>query len=111
MVIPGEIISHLISRYGVFTLFFLWVLYQVYSPGWLPETKLQKMAGDIREEVVETKHLLVSTITVLRAVVRTNEEVDTAKVDKYLVENGVEPDDFIREKDIPTKGNKRPGDD
>jgi len=111
MVVPGEIIKHLISQYGVFTLFFLWVLYQVYSPDWLPETKLQKMVGDIRSEVVETKHLLVSTITVLRAVVRTNEEVDTDKVDEYLVENGVEPDDFIREANLPNEKRGRPGDD
>jgi len=111
MVVPGEIIKHLISQYGVFTLFFLWVLYQVYSPTWLPETKLQKMAGDIRDEVIETKHLLVSTITVLRAVVRTNDEVDTGKVDEYLVENGVEPDDFIREANLPNDNRGRPGDD
>lgn len=112
MVVPGEFVKYLMSEYGVFTIFFLWVLYQVYSPEWLPDTKLQKMVGDVRDEVVETKHLLVSTITVLRAVVRTNKEVDTDKVDEYLVENGVEPDDFIREANLPNENRGgRPGDD
>jgi len=112
MVVPGGLVSHFISQYGVFTVFFLWVLYQVYSPSWLPETKLQKMIGGIRDEVHETKNLLVSTITVIRAVVRTNEEVDTEKVDEYLVENGVAPDDFIQEEEEIAKPKDRtPGDD
>lgn len=34
-------------------------------------------------------------VTVIRAMSRTNEEIDSAKVDKYLLENGVSPDHFI----------------
>jgi len=101
MLFTGELLRFASSQWGVFTMFFLWVLYQVYSPSWLPDTKLQKMVGEVRDEVVETKHMLVSTITVLRAVVRTNDDVSTEKVDEYLVENGVQPDDFIRETDLP----------
>jgi hypothetical protein len=113
MFLTDVIVSHLVSEVGIIGLFMLWVMYQVYSPGWMPKTKLQKIAGDIESEVRETKHLLVSTITVLRAVVRTNDEVDTERVDDYLVENGVEPDDFIRERDLPSSANKtdNPGDD
>lgn len=103
--------AHLISEVGVVSLFVVWVLYQVYSPDWLPETKFQAALGNIESEVKETKQLLVSTITVLRAVVRTNEEVDTDKVDEYLVENGVEPDDFIREAHHPDHDRQSPGDD
>lgn len=101
MPLVDVIASHLVSEVGIVGLFILWVLYQVYSPGWMPNTRFQQVAENIESEVRETKHLLVSTITVLRAVVRTNEEVDTDKVDEYLVENGVEPDDFIRDVDLP----------
>lgn len=111
MPLVDVIVSHLVSEVGVVGLFILWVLYQVYSPDWMPNTKFQQVAEDIESEVRETKHLLVSTITVLRAVVRTNEEVDTDKVDEYLVENGVEPDDFIRDIDLPTNDSHNPSDD
>lgn len=112
MPLVDVITSHLISEVGIVGLFMLWALYQVYSPEWMPNTKFQQVAENIETEVRETKALLVSTITVLRAVVRTNEDVDTDKVDEYLVENGVKPDDFIRERDIPTKENRgRTGDD
>lgn len=45
---------------------------------------------------------IVHTITVIRALVRTDPEIDTEKVDAYLVENGVEPEDFIL--DVNTDG-------
>lgn len=61
----------------------------------MPETKFQSVLGSIEEQIQDTHSLLVSTVTVLRAVVRTNEEVDTERVDEYLVENGVEPEDFL----------------
>lgn len=98
------IIQQIVSEVGIVGLFVLWALYQVYSPAWLPDTKLQKALGSIESEVRETKRLLISTITVLRAVVRTNDEVDSDKVDEYLVENGVEPDDFIRESEYKNRG-------
>ncbi|AGC34493.1 hypothetical protein HVTV-2_gp125 [Haloarcula virus HVTV-2] len=110
MPLVDVILSHLVSEVGVVGLFIIWVLYQVYSPEWMPNTKFQQVASDIESEVRETKHLLVSTITVLRAVVRTNDEVDTDKVDEYLVENGVEPDDFIRDAHLPNH-DRNPGDD
>lgn len=113
-----ELLGHALSEVGVLTFFVLWTFYQIYSPEWLPKTKFQKVVGSIEDEVRETKQLLVSTITVLRAVVRTNPDVDTESVDEYLVENGVSPDDFIVRDDLPTDMNERnkrrrgePGDD
>jgi hypothetical protein len=102
------IVSHLISEVGIVGLFILWALYQVYSPEWMPNTRTQQVIENIESEVRQTKNMLISTITVLRAVVRTNGEVDTGKVDRYLVENGVEPDDFIQNNDTP---NEHSGDD
>ncbi|UBF23103.1 hypothetical protein HCTV-16_gp120 [Haloarcula virus HCTV-16] len=109
MSLVDVILTELVSEFGVAVLGFGWLVYQVYSPDWLPETKLQKMMGGIEREIKETRGLLVSAITVLRAVVRTNEEVDTEKVDDYLVENGVEPDDFIESTDM--RGEEQLGDD
>jgi hypothetical protein len=98
-VLTDVLLDKLVSEFGVASLFTLWILYQVYSPRWMPDTKLQKMVGEVRYEVLETKELLVSTITVLRAVVRTNDEVNTERVDDYLVENGVEPQDFLERRE------------
>lgn len=108
-----ELLKYILSEVGVITFFVLWTLYQLYSPSWLPDTKVQSIIHGVEEDVLETKRLLVSTITVIRAVVRTNDEVDTKSVDEYLVENGVEPEDFIVNEDDPMKDNKppNPGDD
>lgn len=113
-----ELLGHALSEVGILTFFVLWAFYQIYSPSWMPKTKFQKVVGNIEDEVRETKQLLVSTITVLRAVVRTNKDVDTVSVDEYLVENGVSPDDFLVGEDLPTDMNDRnkrnrgnPGDD
>lgn len=41
-----------------------------------------------------------NAITVIRGLARVHDEVDTEKVDEYLVENGMEPDDFIYDSEI-----------
>lgn len=110
MALLDEILKAFISEFGVAVLAFAWILYQVYSPKWLPDTKFQKALGNIEEQIQDTHSLLVSSVTVLRAVVRTNEDVDTGRVDEYLVENGVEPDDFIENGD-DTKQTTIGGDD
>jgi hypothetical protein len=43
--------------------------------------------------------LIKNTITVVRAVARVHSEIDTQGVDEYLLENGMDPNDFIDEKD------------
>lgn len=72
------------------------LVWELFCPAWWPwDTKLQKEVQRVEGEIMEVKELLISSITVVRAIVRTNREIDTEKVDRYLVENGVEPDDFI----------------
>lgn len=89
------LVSEILSETGIAALGFGWLMYEVYSPKWLPKTKFQKAVGNIEEQIRDTHTLLLSSVTVLRAVVRTNQEVDTERVDEYLVENGVEPEDFL----------------
>lgn len=98
MLIVDLVLGKILSDVGFVGFFILWVLYQVYSPGFMPDTKFQRVKNDIQADIAETKHMLLSAITVLRAVVRTNEEIDTEEVDAYLTENGVEPDHFIRQR-------------
>jgi len=95
------LVSEILSETGIADFGFIWLMYQVYSPVWLPKTKFQKATSNIEEQINDTHTLLVSSVTVLRAVVRTNEEVDTERVDEYLVENGVEPEDFLEVRTNP----------
>lgn len=48
-----------------------------------------------RGKIKQLENVVVAMVTVIRAMSRTNEEIDSAKVDKYLLENGVSPDHFI----------------
>lgn len=43
--------------------------------------------------------MILSIITVVRALARVHDEVDTEKVDEYLLENGTEPADFIDDRE------------
>jgi len=45
--------------------------------------------------VHEMRSTVNNTIVVIRALARVHEEVDTERVDEYLVDNGSEPGDFI----------------
>lgn len=48
-----------------------------------------------RGKIKQLESVVVAMVTVIRAMSRTNEEIDSAKVDKYLLENGISPDHFI----------------
>lgn len=50
---------------------------------------------------------LLSAITVVRALARVHDEVDTERVDEYLVENGSEPSDFLVGEDEDVESNRR----
>ena len=67
---------------------FGWVLVLCY--GWW-----EVRFGRISQYLERLDSKLTSTIIVIRAIVRTNPQVDTEKVDDYLVDNGHEPGDFI----------------
>jgi len=46
-------------------------------------------------KINELMQMIKSVITVVRGLARVHDEVDTDVVDEYLVENGMEPGDFI----------------
>jgi hypothetical protein len=48
-----------------------------------------------RGKIKQLENVVVAMVTVIRAMSRTNEEIDSAKIDKYILENGINPDHFI----------------
>lgn len=50
-----------------------------------------------RGKIKKLENMVVTMITVVRAIARTSEDIDEEKVDRYLLENGVSPDHFIVE--------------
>lgn len=50
-----------------------------------------------RGKIKRLENMVITMITVVRAMARTTEDIDEEKVDKYLLENGVSPDHFIIE--------------
>jgi hypothetical protein len=48
-----------------------------------------------RGKIKQLENVVVAMVTVIRAMSRTNEEIDSAKIDKYILENGISPDHFI----------------
>lgn len=79
----GDIISWMLSNPEVG-----WVVVIVY------------LAWEIRGPkgaIHELKKSITSAIVVIRALARIHESIDTEEVDNYLVENGMEPVDFIKD--------------
>lgn len=50
-----------------------------------------------RGRINELMGLLKNTVVVVRGLARVHSNVDTESVDDYLVENGMEPSDFIED--------------
>ena len=48
-----------------------------------------------RGKIKRLEQMVVTMITVVRAMARTSDDINEEKVDKYLLENGVSPDHFI----------------
>lgn len=48
-----------------------------------------------RGKIAELTHMIKSITTVVRGLARVHDNIDTQQVDEYLVENGMEPSDFI----------------
>lgn len=51
-------------------------------------------------KINELMKLIKSVTTVVRGLARVHDEVDTEAVDDYLVENGMEPGDFIMDERV-----------
>lgn len=48
-----------------------------------------------RGKIKRLENMVITVITVVRAMARTSDDIDEEKVDDYLLENGVSPDHFI----------------
>jgi hypothetical protein len=70
-------------------------LYQLFWPLW--ETKLQNITHRLEAKIDNVRERQLHQIQVIRALARQNDGIDHDTVDEYLVENGVEVDDFIEE--------------
>lgn len=72
-----------------------WIIVVIYL-GW-------ELRGK-RGTIAKTNDMILSAITVIRALARVHDEIDTSAVDSYLLENGTEPEDFIEHEDDEGKG-------
>lgn len=53
-----------------------------------------------RGKIKQLENMVLTMITVVRAIARTTDEIDEDRVDDYLLENGVSPDHFISEDNL-----------
>ena len=88
---------------------FMFLLYELYSPDFLPDTKIQTTVKDFRvqisgieqrlmgelEDVKEKQLAEIQVIRALASVSNPSEEIDDDVVDDYLIQNGIDKDDFL----------------
>ena len=68
---------------------------QLFAP-W--QTKTKQLTSRVEKRVKHVEEMQLAQMTVIRALARVHDEIDTEMVDEYLEENGVSPDDFIEER-------------
>lgn len=95
----------------------LFVLYQLYAPKWLnvdtalapivrdvpkqvedlrdSQMEVQERVDELQDDVEDVNRQNKTMMQVQRAQARANDQMDERRVDTYLVENGVEPDEFL----------------
>jgi len=88
----------------------LYLAYQLYAPRYLgrqtvlapiieevPEQveELREKQDDLREDVTNVQEGQETMMQVQRAQARANEKMDHNRVDEYLLENGVRPNEFL----------------
>lgn len=92
----ADIINIISSEYG-WVVVLLFGMYQMYWPFW--ETKARTISGRIETKIDDVNEKQLALTQVVRALSRVNaddmKQMDPRRVDEYLVENGVEPDEFI----------------
>lgn len=87
----GYLISH--PEWG-WALVLTFGLEQLFAP-W--ETQTKKLLLKVEKRIQELEQAQVAQMTVIRALARVEEDIDTQEVDDYLESNGVSPDDFIND--------------
>lgn len=94
----ADVLNIITSQYGwVVVVLAFW--YQLHWPLW--ETKVRSAASRIEDKIDDVDEKQLALTQVVRALARVNaderKQMDPDRVDNYLVENGVEPDEFIVE--------------
>lgn len=110
---------------GFLVLVLGFIAYQIYSPSFLPETKFQTIIEEFQKQIdgVEQKVTAeldefgdkqLAHIQITRAIASVenpSEEIDDDVVDQYLIQNGIDKDDFLltdeESKDHITKNDDR----
>lgn len=101
-----SLLAQISAEIGVAATGFVWLLYQVYFPESLHPgqgTKIQSWKNEIRSRSDANHQLLLSAVTVIRGLARADDpdypgnHIDVDSVDDYLTENGVNPDDFLKD--------------
>lgn len=94
------------EQYG-WLLVLCWLIYQIYGPKFGIETRLyglllefKEALDDLRGRIANIETRQENHIQVTRAQSRIHPEMDEEEVDEYLVENGIDPNDFINETDM-----------
>ena len=86
MVTPWGVYEFVVSHPELgWILLFFWLLFELRSP---------------RGRIYQLDKKITSSIIVIRALAKKEEAINEDKVDKYLVENGMEPDDFFKGDDM-----------
>lgn len=109
----GWVFVLLVTIYGL-----LWITWQLYAPKLLDrdtalapivrdvpdkvdelseeQEQLSDDVGNVKSQVEEVQSRQKIQMQVQRAQSRANPQMDEHRVDEYLVQNGVEPDEFLR---------------
>lgn len=91
MVLPWEIFQWVVNHPELgWILLFLWLLFELRSD---------------KGRIYQLDKKITGAIIVVRALAKQEQAIDEDKVDDYLVENGMEPEDFFRQ-DEPTAAQK-----
>ena len=94
MVVSGTLIGEAIE-WAIANPDLGWIIVVIYL-GW-------ELRGK-RGTIAKTNKMILSAITVIRALARVHEDIDTEAVDDYLLENGTEPQSFIEDEDDDDEG-------
>jgi hypothetical protein len=97
------------EQYG-WLLVLCWLIYQVYAPKMGITTRLSALITEVKEALDDLRGRIRNIeqrqenhIQVTRAQARIHPEMDEEEVDEYLVENGIDPDDFINARQSPSE--------
>lgn len=115
-----QALFQLIGTTNVLIVIAVFIVYQLYSPDLLPDTKFQGVVNKIENNITDIQSTLgsrldeieekqIASIQIIRAIASVNnpaEEIDASVVDDYLVQNGVDKDSFLLGKQVTDGGSR-----